>query len=170
MSTKFITDKEIAFINMVNKELIQNVVGEVVHYYAILADKTRVHRLYQEAVKKVWAAPVKANALVMYDNPSVKSTNIGSDSMYTIEVYFHLQEIQDRNLVPREGDFIEYGSIFYEITAVTQPQVVFGQINNKVMTKCSCTVSREGQFAAGGDSAMDRANVHPDQQVIGVNR
>lgn len=170
MSTKFVTDKEIAFVNSINRELVQNVVGEEIHYYAIVTEKTRIHRLYQEAVKKVWAAPVKVNALVMYDNPTVKSTNIGVDSVYTIDVYFHQQELVDRNVVPREGDFVEYGSIFYEIVTCTQPQVMFGQINNKVMTKCTCVVSREGQFAAGSDSTKDRRNVHPVEQVIGVNR
>jgi hypothetical protein len=107
---------------------------------------------------------------VNYDNPTVKTMGYGADSVYSIEVYFHKQELVDRNVSPKEGDFIEYGSIFYEITSVTQPQLVFGQINNKVMTKCTCVASREGQFAAGGDSSKDRSFVHPVEQVIGVNR
>lgn len=170
MSRKFITDREIAFINAINKELLQRVVGSEIKYYALLLKETQVHRLYNEAVKKTWAAPVEVNAHVMWDNPSVASNQFGQDSKYTAEVYFHTQELQERNVLPKEGDFVEFGTVFFEITAVTQPQIVFGQINNKIMTKCVCVPSREGQFQAGGQSDQDASHSHPVEQSIGVNK
>lgn len=167
---KFVTDREIAFINAINKELLQRVVGQEIKYYAINLPQTQVHRLYQEAVKKTWAAPVNINALVLYDNPTVKSTNFGQDSDYSAEVYFHTQELTERNVRPREGDFVEFGQVFFEITAVTQPQIVFGEINNKIMTKCVCVPSRQGQFQAGNQSDQNVDHSHPDEQIIGVNK
>ena len=94
-------------------------------------------------------------------------------SKYTIEIYFHKAELEDRNVFAQEGDFVEYGGIFYEITSATQPQIVFGQINNKVMVKCTCVASREGQFAAGGDSDVGRRTEKNIENVPGtppVNR
>lgn len=170
MSRKFVTDREIAFINAINHELIQRVVGQEVKYYALVLDKTQVHRLYNEAVKKTWAAPVEVNARVLYDNANTKSTALGQDSEYSVEVYFLTQELVERNVVAREGDFVEFGQVFFEIVSVTQPQIVFGQINNKIMTKCICVPSREGQFQAGGQSDSDKDNSHPVEQSIGVNR
>lgn len=110
--------------------------------------------------------PVKINALVKWDNTGVSSTNLGIDSKYTAEIYFHTEELTDRNVVPKEGDFVEFGQVFFEITAVTQPQIVYGQINNKIMTKCICTPSRESQFQAGSQSDENVDNTHIVTQSI----
>ena len=44
------------------------------------------------------------------------------------------------------GDFVQFGEIVYELYSVTQPQLVFGQIDQKIMTKCVCGPARKGQF------------------------
>lgn len=146
MSRKFVTEKEHQYIESLNKELIQNFTGEEVIYYAISKEHTVTHRLYNEAIHKVWFSPVKINARVEYDNPSELSTNFSVDSQYDLTVYFHTLELQDRNVKPTTGDFIEYGQIIFEITSVTQPQRVFGQINRRILTRCICKPSREGQM------------------------
>jgi hypothetical protein len=161
MPRKFVGTREVEFINSITRELHQHVVDEEIYYYAILLDKTEVDDLYNEAVRKAWAAPVKVTARVLYDNPTTKSGLFGPDSEYASEVYFHTQELDQRNLRPREGDFVEYGQIFYEITSVTRPQLIFGQVNNKLMTKCKLTPSREGQFQAGGQSDRNDDRSHP---------
>ena len=161
MARKFVTERELAFIGRINKELIQKVVGQEVSYYEIDLERSKAHRLYDEAIEKVWKPPVKVNARVMWDNPASNSTNFGVDSKYTAEVYFHTQELDDRDVRPKEGDFIEFGQVYFEITSVTQPQIVFGQVNNRIMTKCVCVPSREGQFQAGGRSSEAVDNTHP---------
>lgn len=170
MSTLFVTDREISFVNLISRELIQHVVGETIYYYAISVEKTRVHRIYREAIKKTWAPPVQINALVRYDSPTTRTTQEGVDTEYNLEVYFHNQELGERNVVPREGDFVEYGGVFYEIATVTQPQLIFGQIQNKILTKCTCVISRESNFANGNDVVHGIDNSHVVPQVIGVNR
>jgi len=166
MSRKFITDREIAFINSINKELIQSVVGQEISYYSISLEKSRANRLYDEAIEKVWDPPVLINARIMWDNTQSASTSFGVDSKYSLEVYFHNKELEERNILPKEGDFIEFGEVFFEITSVTQPQIVFGQINNKIMTKCVCVPSREGQFQAGARDSEGIQHTHPVEQVI----
>lgn len=161
---KFITEKHIEFINRVNKLLIQKIVGQEVIYYAVSLKHSNVHRFYRESVEKTTAAPVRVNALVSYNNPNTTSTNHGLDSKYELEVYFHNQELIERNLVPKEGDFIEFGEIFFEITSVTQPQLIYGEPHNKIMTKCICVPAREGQFQFGSDSEKDVSNTHPTAQ------
>ena len=161
MARKFITDHELAFISKINHELIQYVVGQEINYYAISVEHTKAHRLYNEAIKKTWNPPVKVNARVLWDNPNSVSTTLGVDSKYTAEIYFHTDELRERNVLPKEGDFVEFGQVFFEISSVTQPQLVFGQVNNKIMTKCVCVPSREGQFQAGGQSDQEIDNTHP---------
>ncbi len=161
MAKKFIDTKSIAYIDAINRQLIQRVINEEVLYYAVSLKQTEVNRLYKEAVKKTVLPPVRANALVKFENPNTRSMDFGMDAQFSLEVYFHNKELVDRNLKPTEGDFIEYGGIFFEITSVTQPQLVYGQIEHKIMTKCVCITSREGQFQFGSQSDRDDDRSHP---------
>lgn len=161
MAKKFIDTKAIAFIDAINRQLIQKVIAEEVFYYAVSLKQSEVKRLYGEAIQKTVAAPVRINALVKYENTNSRTTDFGVDSKFLLEVYFHQKELSERNVKPIEGDFIEYGQIFFEIASVTQPQLVFGQINNKIQTKCVCVPSREGQFQFGNQSNIDKDNSHP---------
>ena len=44
------------------------------------------------------------------------------------------------------GDFVQFGEVVYEIYSVTHPQIAFGMIDQKIMTKCTCGPARQGQF------------------------
>jgi hypothetical protein len=160
MAKKFVDTKMIAFIDSINRQLIQKIIGEEVKYYAVSLKQTEVQRLYNEAVQKTVTAPVSINALVKYENLNTRSMDFGLDAQFNLEVYFHNKELSERNVKPTEGDFIEYGGIFFEITSVTQPQLVYGQIEHKIMTKCVCISSREGQFQFGSRSDRDDDRSH----------
>ena len=170
MARLFATATELAFIDRVNGELLQNVSGQLVNYYAFSKQESEVNDLYGESIRKVWSPPVAIYARVRYNNETVKSTRQGQDSQYSLEVYFHTAELIDRNVLPKEGDFVEYGQLFFEITSVTQPQQVFGQIQDRIMTKCVCVPSREGQFQAGNVSSEDVDHSHPVESRKNVNR
>lgn len=164
MARKFITTREYALISSINKELIQNFIGQEVIYYSISREETSVRNIYNESIEKRYLDPVRLNCLVSYDNPTVKNTDIGLDSEYNVEVFALNDELIERNLVPKEGDFLEYGQTFYEVTAVTQPQLVYGHIDNKLMKKLSCVASRENQFSAESYSGIGgQDNSHPVQ-------
>ena len=78
-----------------------------------------------------------------------------------MSVQFHTDELIERNVKPREGDFIEFGQVVYEIAAVTKPQLTFGQVQKKIMTRCVCIPSRQGQFQIHGDRAKFIDNTTP---------
>jgi hypothetical protein len=143
---KFISRKEIAFINSVNKELIQSVVGQTVYYYAILPERTKRNDLYNEAVTKVWAPPVRTNCLLYYENTQEQIGSLPPDAKFKIDVYFHTEELRDRGLMPKMGDFLQFGDIVFEIYQVTQPQIIYGMIEQKIMTRASAGPARQGQF------------------------
>lgn len=147
MARKFIGRKEVNFVNAINRELIQRVVGQEVYYYAILAEKTKKNDLYNEAINKVWAQPVKVNCLVMYENTQEQIGMLPPDSKYQLDIYFHTEELKERNVTPKMGDFVIFDGIAFEIHQVTEPQILWGMIEQKVMTKCNCGPARKGQFA-----------------------
>lgn len=142
----FIGQKEINFFDSISKEMIQKIIGQKIFYYSVSEKHTNTHRLYDEAIKKVTYIPVEINALVLYKEPVQSVTKFSIDTIYSIEVYFHIHELDERRITPREGDFVKFGTVMYEIEKLTQPQVVYGQINNKVMVKAECRVSRKSQF------------------------
>ena len=53
MGRLYITNREIDFINDITKELIKDVVGQIVIYYPISEEKTKTN-LYNESDQKVF--------------------------------------------------------------------------------------------------------------------
>jgi hypothetical protein len=170
LARKFVLDREIALIESVNKELIQSFTGEEIHHYSVSAEHTQAHRIYGEAIQKTWAPPTKLNGQVKYTEESESSTQVGADKRYASEFYFLTRELQDRNVRPQMGDYLEHGEIFYQITSVTQPSLIFGQIGEKIVTLCKTVPAREGDFQAGSDSREDVHHTHPVQRPAATNR
>jgi hypothetical protein len=110
-----------------------------------------VNDLYNEAIEKVIYNPVVVNALVLYNPPEQTSTGMGLDTIYSIEVYMHVHELDERSIIPREGDFVKFGEVMYETIKVTKPQITFGQINRQVMYKLVCNIARESNFKIEGE-------------------
>ena len=55
----------------------------------------------------------------------------------------------ERNeVVVREGDFVAYGSKFYEIVTLGEPREIFGQTEHKMEVVAKCIRAREGLFNA----------------------
>lgn len=135
-----------AFVNAITKELIQNVVGQEITYFQVMAEKTKTNDLYNEAIDKVYAVPVRVNCLVYYENSTETVSNFPADSKFNVDVHFHNAELAERKLEPKMGDFVQFGEVVYEVYTVTRPQIAFGQIDQKVMTKCTCGPARRGQF------------------------
>lgn len=164
IARKFITEREHTLIDNINHELIQDFIGVEIIYYAISPEHTVAHDIYGEAtVPPTQLVPVRMNGLVNYDNPMVRTTQFTLDASYTLELYLHTRELQQRSLSPSEGDFVEWNQIFFEISSVTRPQMVFGQPQHKIMTKLVCVPSRDGLFKAGGYTGKVDAvdNSHP---------
>jgi hypothetical protein len=145
-SPLFVGAKELAFFNSIGKELIQKVVSQKIIYYSVSEEHTKVDDLYKEAIRKTVYQPVEINALVLFEEPEQTVTQFSVDTIYRIEVYFHLHELEERNMEPKVGDFIVFGDVVYETEKITSPQIVYGQIDNKVMRKAVCRVSRKSQF------------------------
>jgi hypothetical protein len=146
MSRLFVGTQELQFFTSITKELMQRVVAQKIIYYAVSEKYTKSHQLYDEAIKKTVYNPVEVNALVLYKNPEQTNTQFSIDTVYQTEIYFYINELKERNLIPREGDYLKFGNIIYEIEKLTRPQITFGQIENEVMVKAECRVSRRGNF------------------------
>jgi len=146
----FVGQKERDLIKQVNDELIERVIGQQVVYYPIDLERTNFHSLYGEAITKTFLRPVRVYALVEWEGIQTKyNKNVGLDKQATITVHFHKRRLtDDQKLYVREGDFVLYGNIYYEIVELNEPKQIYGQNDHKIEISAKCIRSREGLFDA----------------------
>ena len=146
----FLGKKERDLVKQVNDELIERVIGQTIAYYSVDIERTNFHDLYGEALTKTFLPPVRVNALVEFDGITTKySSNIGLDKESSITIHFHKRRLtEDQDLYVREGDFVLYGDILYEIVTLSEPKQLFGQIDHKLEITAKCIKAREGLFDA----------------------
>jgi hypothetical protein len=144
----FLGKKERDLVKQVNDELIERVIGQTIAYYPIDIERTNFHDLYGEALTKTFLPPVRVNALVEFDGITTKySSNIGLDKESSITIHFHKRRLtEDQDLYVREGDFVLYGDILYEIVTLSEPKQLFGQIDHLLEISAKCIRAREGLF------------------------
>ena len=143
----FTGKKSTDLVKQVNDEMLERVIGQQVVYFPVSVKHSNFHDLYGEAVKKTFLPPMRVFAAVSWEGSDTTNTNLGIDRRSQITVRFHKRRLsEDQNLFVREGDFVLYGKILYEITTVGQPRQLFGQVDQKFEIVATCIRSREGVF------------------------
>lgn len=141
--------KEKDFVKQINDEVIERVVGQGVFYYPISIEHTEFHEIYGEAIIKTFLPPIRVHALVEWNEYITETGKFGVDRRRAITVHFHKRRLtEDQNLYVREGDFVKYGDLFYEIVSLSEPQELFGQNESKMEIVAKCIRAREGRFNA----------------------
>ena len=144
MARLFITPREIDFISDLTKEISKDVIGQKVFYYKIRSDLTNVHEVYEEAMTKVFDPPVEIEARVDWNPSEVRTNRFGTEAFKSVEIYIHYRDLLDRDLEVKEGDYLSYGSIFFEITSALFTNLIFGQVEYKTGIKLACKQARKG--------------------------
>jgi len=146
----FLGKKERDLVKQVNDELIEKVIGQQILYYPIDLETTNFHELYGEAVQKTYLPPIRVYALVEFNSETTSYlSDIAVDSDSMITVFFHKRRLsEDQDLFVREGDFVLYGKIYYEIVKLSEPRKLFGQVDHSFEIAATCRRARRGQFDA----------------------
>ena len=143
----FLGEKERDLVKQVNDELIERVIGQQVLYYPISLKHTDFHSLYGEAIKKTFLPPIRVYALVDWEGQETSNTSAGIDKRSSITVHFHKRRLtEDQDLFVREGDFVLYGSFYYEIVTLNETKEIFGQVDHKMEISAKCIRARKGLF------------------------
>tara|TARA_R110000824_G_scaffold67738_2_gene175358 strand:+ start:324 stop:818 length:495 start_codon:yes stop_codon:yes gene_type:complete len=146
----FFGTKERDLVKQINDEIIERVVGQQVLYFPLDLEHTNYHPLYGEAIEKTFLPPVRVHALVEYQGIETSDMEgIAIDKATKIKVMFHKRRLtEDQDLYVREGDFVRYGEIFYEIVKLMEPKLLFGQVEHRFEIQAECIRSRDGLFNA----------------------
>ena len=146
----FLGEKEKNLVKQVNDEIIERVVGQQVLYFPIDIEHTNYHPLYGEAYEKTFLHPIRVYALVNYEGiETTDMDNFAIDKSTKIKVNFHRRRLtEDQNLFVREGDFVRFGEIYYEVVKLIEPKLLFGQPESRFEIQAECIRAREGLFDA----------------------
>jgi hypothetical protein len=167
MSRLFITPRELNFISDITKELIKDVVGQKVYYYPISELKTKVHEVYNEAMRKVFDNPIILDALVDTNfQTDTKIDGYGVDAQFKIEVYLQYRDLVDKNIAVAIGDFFSFSDVFYEVTEKIFMRNIYGLPEHKDGVKLVGIKSRDTQFKATLIGPTDIAKPEPDAVQI----
>ena len=144
----WVEKKERDLVKQVNDELIERVIGQQVLYFPISVNNSNFHPLYGEAIEKNYLPPIRVHALVEYDGDETEwMDNVGIDVKSSIIIHFHKRRLtEDQDLFVRNGDFVLYGDIYYEIVSLNEPQQIFGQVSHQMEISAKCIRAREGLF------------------------
>lgn len=146
----FLGKKERDLVKQVNDELIEKVIGQQILYYPIDMENTQFHDLYGEAVEKTFLPPIRVYALVEYTEFATEYMDgAGIDKTWEINVHFNNRRLEeDQDLYVREGDFVLYGTHYYEIVKLTEAKKLFGQVDYDFELSARCRRARKGLFDA----------------------
>jgi len=146
----FVGEKEKNLVKQINDEIIERVVGQQVLYFPIDIEHTDFHELYGESVEKTFLHPVRIYALVEFQGIETSDMdNFALDKMTKIKINFHRRRLtEDQNLFVRVGDFVRFGSVFYEIVKLIEPKLLYGQPESRFEIQGECIRAREGLFNA----------------------
>lgn len=162
MPRLFITPRELAFVADITKEIIKDICGQKIIYYPISELKTKVHDVYLESPEKVFDNPIEIEVLSQSPKVDSKYDKFSFDQKYTIELYVQWRDLVDKGVTVTQGDFFQYGEIFYEIEKVTHINAMFGQIEHKDGVKITAVNSRLDQFKEKLFGPTDYSYPEPD--------
>lgn len=161
MARLFITAKEIQLINHWTSEFIKDINGQKIYYFPVSSLKTKIHSVYNESQKKIFDNPIEVSAIVGQPEWAAVQTQFGVEQTSTVEVHIQYKELLDKGINIVEGDFIKYGSYFYEIFSFTNNNNIFGHEDYDVGYKLTAKLARASQF-----SGPNASRYSPEQQSV----
>ena len=146
----------------ITKEVVKDVIGEKIYYYAISASRTNIHDVYDEAPEKVFENPIEIECLVDYKEPEFVTNQYGVEKTQNIEAYVQSRDLIDKEIDIKTGDFFTYGTVIFEITSVTTVSNIFGQIEYSDGIKLIGKQSRKEVFFTKVLGPTDEKHSDPD--------
>ncbi len=130
----FIPQKEVDLIDVLNEELIDDILGQYVDIYKVSVDDTE-DNIYGESSTKYFEQGFRVNCLISFEEPTIEQNDFGPDLNANLEMYFHRTTLKEANFYPEIGDIVEWNDIYWEMNAVTEPQLIGGHQAFKHMIK-----------------------------------
>ena len=126
---KFISDRDVEFFKSIAREVVDDVVQNIITLFKINLNETKVN-IYGEAMNKTWLPGVNLYALVDREAESTRYEGFGSDTDQNIIFKVDRFKCEEINVYPEIGDVILYNNSYFEIDNTTEIQFAGGQPYN----------------------------------------
>ena len=133
---KFISDKDVTFFKGIAREIVDDVIQNIVVLFKINLNETKVN-IYGESLNKTWYPGIQLNALIDKQPQSATYEGFGSDVNQSIEFRFDRFMCEEKNSYPEIGDVINFNESYYEIDNVVETQFAGGQPYNNFSIVCT---------------------------------
>jgi uncharacterized protein YbcV (DUF1398 family) len=126
--------RDVLFVNSINKELLQNIIEQQIGYYKINISDTNVN-IYGESDTKFYYEPVLLNCLIERGDTTTNNDDLGPDSVRTTTFNIFRQDLIDADLEPEVGDIVVWNNDYYEVDNTNDNQFFLGKSPDYAMTQ-----------------------------------
>ena len=149
MPSRFYSKKDIDTFDKFNKELVGNlstgkdgIINQPVIIYKVSVYDTEVNMYGETAEGKVYNSGVQLTALVEADDQTTTTDEFGPDLQQNALFSFIRQSLVDINYVIEIGDVVEWNSGYWEISSISENQLVGGQTDYNHSVVCNSFLVR----------------------------
>ena len=149
MARLFITNRELELISDITKEVMKDMSGQAIYYFPVNYSKTNKDSLYQEAVEKIIDKPIYIHAVIEFkgiDKPQMEGNGLSKN--YTLGVNLHKNDLDDKGITPKEGDYLQFDKINFEVKFVNKPELIYGQAGSEFWYALTCEQVDSSVFSA----------------------
>ena len=149
MPSRFFNEKDINTFDKFNKELVGNlsteqdgIIYQPVVIYKVSAYDTEVNLYGETADGKVYKPGVEVTCLVAAEDQTTTTDEFGPDLAQTGVFSFLRQSLVDISYVAEIGDIIDWNSGYWEISSISENQLIGGQTDYNHSIVCNTFLNR----------------------------
>ena len=149
MASRFYPQKDIDTFDKFNKELVgdlntnkDGIIYQPVVIYKISAVDTEINMYGESSAGKVFKDGVEISSLVTADDQTTTTDEFGPDVQQTALFSFIRQSLVDISYVVEIGDIIEWNTGYWEISSISENQLIGGQSDYNHSVVCNAYLQR----------------------------
>ena len=149
MASRFYPQKDIDTFDKFNKELVgdiysgkDGIIYQPVVIYKVSVYDTEVNIYGESSDGKVYKDGIEVSALVEADDQTTTTDEFGPDLQQTALFSFVRQSLEDISYVIDIGDVLEWNSGYWEISSISENQLVGGQTDYIHSVVCNAFLVR----------------------------
>jgi len=149
MASRFYPQKDIDTFDKFNKELVgdiysgkDGIIYQPVVIYKVSVYDTEVNMYGESSDGKVYKDGIEVSALITADDQTTTTDEFGPDLQQTALFSFLRQSLEDISYVIDIGDVLDWNSGYWEISSISENQLVGGQTDYIHSVVCNAFLVR----------------------------
>ena len=149
MAGRYYPQKDIDTFDKFNKELVgdlftskDGIINQEVIIYKVSVNDTEVNMYGETSRGKVFKPGVQVVCIIDAEEQTTTTDEFGPDLQQNAVFSFFRQSLVDVNYVVEIGDVIEWNSGYWEISSISENQLIGGQSDNNHSVVCNAFLVR----------------------------